>query len=204
MHISCPECGTTFIVEDDVILNTSKKLKCSKCKHVWMYHESDLDAKRITDLPSISKIKTTLDLESAIQQHDNTPINKLLYIYPVIIGLLIVVLTSLINLQDNIVSCGISDALILKDIKLKNAWKDQKVVLNYRVHNNSDETQRLPLIRIRLFDKDSKVLKMHIIKDKRELKPGQFVNINTEFESIMHEANKVDVALGTWFDFAIW
>ena len=206
MNISCPECKTTFIIADQLISNTSKKLKCSKCKHVWTNnHDTDLGVKRIIDLPSVSKIKTTLDLEAKQDLVLEEKCGKLFYIYPIFIGILIIILTSITAFGIKIpISCTVPQALILKDIKLKNLWKEQKIVLNYRVHNNSEKLENLPLIRIRLFDKNSKILKTHIIKDRKELKPAQFVNINTEFESIMQEANKVDIALGTWFDFLVW
>jgi len=35
MHLSCPECSTTFEIPAD-ILGQGKKVRCSNCSHVWL------------------------------------------------------------------------------------------------------------------------------------------------------------------------
>lgn len=35
MILTCPECGTKYVVKDDAIPEGGRKVRCASCKHSW-------------------------------------------------------------------------------------------------------------------------------------------------------------------------
>lgn len=56
MYISCPSCSTTFVVESEQISHSGRKLRCSKCRHVWFFslHKKPEVKSKITTKPVLN------------------------------------------------------------------------------------------------------------------------------------------------------
>ncbi|MBX9733489.1 MAG: zinc-ribbon domain-containing protein, partial [Chitinophagaceae bacterium] len=58
MYIACPECDTKFVVTPEQIGKHGRKVKCSKCAHIW--HQKLADQVRIEPLITQPIIATPL------------------------------------------------------------------------------------------------------------------------------------------------
>ena len=96
MYISCPKCDTNFTVLPEQIGNFGRKVKCSKCGHIW--HQK---------LTSDLELKDSYNIIPNLQRNNfgngvNLPallpikIPKYLYITPFILISTIIVLSALL------------------------------------------------------------------------------------------------------------
>jgi len=181
-----------------------RKVKCSKCDHIWhQYLNSPMKTESTHNTHSIanSRLGNGVNLPALLP----IKIPQYLYCLPILLISLIIFL-SVILFQDKF---GIQSFLILgepcvTDIHVENNKDQAKIILSYKIVNFSDNQIKMPLIRIRLFDSNNKMLKSHIVdQTKISLSPKQYINIKTEFPSAPKHAKKIDITLGNRLDFML-
>jgi len=199
MYISCPDCSTKFVISPDQIGANGRKVKCSKCGTIW--HQKPEDNARIE--PIISPLELTplgngVNLPALMP----TKIPTFLYIMPVI-------LISLSILMSILLFSGSIDTMLMtnvtiEDTKISHEKELNKISLSYKVMNSSNKEINMPLVRIRLLDKDYRVLKSNIEnRSKLKLSPGQFIQVKTEFVPVPKNTESVDIMLGNKLDFIL-
>ena len=88
MYIACPECDTKFVVTPEQIGKHGRKVKCSKCSHVW--HQKLEDNIRIE--PVLTVPEAVIPLGNGINLPALLPVKipPYLFVMPVLmIGLII-------------------------------------------------------------------------------------------------------------------
>ena len=203
MYIACPECNTKFVVTTEQIGKHGRKVKCSKCSHVW--HQRQDDTMRIE--PMFTPPAAVTPLGDGVNLPALVPVKipKYLYMVPILmIGFIIFMLTMLFPNNLGTPSLLSSNHLKIKDIQIEHLKNLDKISVSYKVHNSSGNTVRMPLVRIRLFDKDNRVLKS-LVDDHTniDMSPNQFIQVKTEFVPAPKSTDNIDIMIGNKVDFIL-
>lgn len=217
MYIACPNCNTNFSILPQQIGSVGRKVKCSKCAHIWHYDlndgvssesaitaSSEAIASSYNSAPIASKIPISSGINlPAIALPIKVPQN--LCAIPVLLSSLIVMLL-LILLQDNISLKYPSDytKLSIKDVEV-NVNKEIGITsVNFQIFNSSNHKIALPLVRIRAFDEHKEIVKSEIIdKTKVILAPEGATKITSEFLSLPKATAQLEITLGNRLDLVL-
>jgi len=203
MYIACPECDTKFVVTPKQIGKHGRKVKCSKCFHVWYQELGDnVPIEPITSLPEkIAPIGNGVNLPALVPA--KTP--SYLFLLPgMVTGLIFVMLIILFPSQLGITSLLNNNEVSVENIQIVNQQDIEKIVVEYKVHNNSLDNVQMPLVRVRLFDKNHNILNSRIDNHSHiEMYPDQIVQIKTQFISVPSSAGSIDIMVGNKLDFIL-
>lgn len=202
MYITCPECETRFAVTAEEIGKNGRKVKCSKCFNIW--HQEPFRQARIE--PKIELLSTkTPPLGNGINLPVLLPIKvpaHLLYGLPILLISMIIFMVAIL-FQGSFV---IPSILNHKDLIISDIYNQQelgKTTINYKVTNLSNKSIKIPLIRIRVFDKNNRLINSRIENHNNiKLSPSQNVIINTELGDVPPNAN-IDIMIGNKLDFIL-
>lgn len=216
MHITCPNCSKNFIASKEQIGIPGRRVKCSNCKHIW-FQTLDLRTKlKETELPvnHTEEINSTNTKEQEISNKVYLPA-----ILPVkvktpqsdnimdILSLCIMIFCLLLVFYDDL---SIPDwhidnhSLNIENIQTIQNKELGQVVVSYRIHNVSKYDITIPLISIRLFNKELKTVKSYIMNQKNiKLKPYQHVDITTSLDTVPLSSTLLDIMLGNSLDFIL-
>lgn len=203
MYIACPECDTKFVVTPEQIGKHGRKVKCSKCSHIW--HQRLEDNVRIE--PTLTMPEAATPLGNGVNLPALLPVKipPYLFVMPVLmIGLIVFMLTMLFPNKLGVDSLLNSDEVSIKDMQIVNQKDIDKITVNYKVHNSSLKDVKMPLVRIRLFDKDNRVLKS-LIDDHTniDMSPDQYIQVKTEFVPAPPSVDSIDIMIGNKIDFIL-
>ena len=202
MYIACPECNTKFVVTPEQIGKDGRKVKCSKCSHIW-YKKLDEDV-RIEPALTAPVVSTTLGNGVNLPALLPMKIPPYLYMMPVVmIGLIIFMLVMLFPDNLGFESLLNSDNLSIKDVQIVKQQDIEKITVSYKVHNTSLKDVKMPLVRVRLFDKNNRVLKSLTDYHTNIISPNQFLQVKTEFMSVPSSADNIDIMMGNEVDFIL-
>ncbi|MDP4709460.1 MAG: zinc-ribbon domain-containing protein [Rickettsiaceae bacterium] len=203
MYIACPECDTKFVVTPEQIGKHGRKVKCSKCSHVW--HQKLEDNIRIE--PVLTVPEAAIPLGNGINLPALLPIKIPPYLFamPVLmVGLIIFMLAMLFPNKLGADSLLNSNEVSIKSMQIVHEKDIDKITVNYKVHNASLKDIKMPLVRIRLFDKNNRVLKSRI--DDRtniDMSPDQLIQVKTEFVPAPPSVDSIDIMIGNKIDFLL-
>ena len=203
MYISCPNCDTKFAVLPEQIGVLGRKVKCSKCSHIWHQKpHGEIRLEPIFSFSSKNQVNTDYIVgKGGVNLPALLPINIPAYLYglPVLLIAAIIFVT-IILFQDN----QDYKKLGIVDLKVNNDLQAGRIVLSYKILNNADYQVATPLIRIRLLGEDNRVLKFHIVDHTDVLLASkQYLNIKTEFVSPPSMMQRIDITLGNKLDFLL-
>jgi len=203
MYIACPECDTKFVVTPEQIGKHGRKVKCSKCSHVW--HQKLADQLRIEPLIMQPIVATPLGNGINLPALLPIKIQPYLYAMPVVmIGLIIFMLIMVFPTGLGINTLLNSNNLSIKDVQIQNQKDLDKITVSYKVHNTAQTTVKMPLVRIRLFDKNGRIVKSLIDDHSNiDMSPNQFIQIKTEFVPAPPSADSIDMMIGNKIDFIL-
>jgi predicted Zn finger-like uncharacterized protein len=203
MYIACPECDTKFVVTPEQIGKHGRKVKCSKCAHIW--HQKLEDNIRIE--PVLTVPEAVIPLGNGINLPALLPIKipPYLFVMPVLmIGLIIFMLAMLFPNKLGADSLLNSNEVSIKSMQIVNEKDIDKITVNYKVHNASLKDVKMPLVKIRLFDKNNRVLKSRI--DDRtniDMSPDQLIQVKIEFVPAPPSVDSIDIMIGNKVDFLL-
>lgn len=204
MYIACPECDTKFVVAPEQIGKHGRKVKCSKCSHVW--HQRLDNQVRIE--PTLTQpINAAPIMGNGVNLPALMPVKIPFYLYGipvVLIGMIIFMLITIFPSAFGLSSIINERNMAIKDLQITNNKELGKITVSYKVLNSSDKTLKMPLVRIRLFDKNNRVIKSRIDDySKIDLVPSQNISISTEFIPAPPETENIDITLGNKLDFIL-
>ncbi|MDG1437287.1 MAG: zinc-ribbon domain-containing protein [Rickettsiaceae bacterium] len=204
MYIACPQCDTKFVVTPKQIGLNGRKVKCSKCLHVWHYK---LDT-NIVDEPVITKQKPIAPIGNGVNLPALVKSEKPSYLFLLpgfVMGAIIVLLVFLFPQQVGINSFFNKKDVAIQDVKIVKDAESEKIVVKYKVHNNSASSINIPLIRISLFDQNHDLIQENIDNhSKIMIDPGKTVQIKTQFLSVHESVKTVDIMAGNKLDFILY
>ncbi|GAB4165472.1 MAG: zinc-ribbon domain-containing protein [Rickettsiaceae bacterium] len=203
MYIACPECDTKFVVTPEQIGQYGRKVKCSKCNHIW--HQKLDNPVRVE--PVLTPPTASISFGNGVNLPALLPVKIPPYLYAlpiVMIGLIIFMLVMLFPNSFGFNTLVNNNSLSIKDLQIENHKELEKITVSYKVHNAANKTVKMPLVRIRLFDKNSRVIKS-LIDDHTniDMSPDQFIQVKTEFVPAPPSADSIDIMLGNKIDFIL-
>ena len=203
MYIACPECDTRFVVTPEQIGTHGRKVKCSKCSHIW--HQRLDKHLKIEPILEPVVIKPT-PLGQGVNLPALLPIKIPAYLYglPVLlIGMIIFMTLTLCQDSFGLQSVLNDKELSIRDLQITNNKELGKIIVNYKVLNSSTKNVKMPLVRIRLFDKNNRVINARIDDHSNiNLSPSQSISINTEVP-VPPSTENIDIMLGNKLDFIL-
>ena len=204
MYIACPECDTKFVVKPEQIGKEGRKVKCSKCSHVW--HHKLADQLRIEPIRTQPLVTTPLGNGINLPALLPIKIQPYLYVMPVVmIGLIIFMIIMVFPTSLGINTLLNSNNLSIKDVQVQNQKDLDKITISYKVHNSAATIVKMPLVRIRFFDKNGKIIDSKIDDQNNnvDMSPKQGIQINTEFVPAPSAADSIDIMIGNKIDFIL-
>ncbi len=203
MYISCPECDTRFVVNSEQIGTHGRKVKCSKCAHIW-HQRLDKHLKVEQVLEPLSLVSTPL--MKGVNLPALLPIKIPLYLYglPVfLIGMIVFMTITLFQDFFELHSVLNDKDLSIRDLQITNNKELGKIIVNYKVLNSSTNNIKMPLVRIRLFDKNNRVINSRVDNHSDiNLSPSQNISISTEIP-VPPSTENIDIMLGNKLDFIL-
>ncbi|MCP5369646.1 MAG: zinc-ribbon domain-containing protein [Rickettsiaceae bacterium] len=221
MHISCPKCSTKFQIDIKQFGDVARKVKCSKCQHIWHY-QLEIPAQTIQECINDKTHKMDNQLNSYLaseskendgdkQFSDRRKIHlpmiinsaksqSLTYQTPIIICGLIVVLLVLL-FSNSIYEKYLFKSKYLQIEQISLAKTDVALEVSYLIKNNSKYKIYLPPITTKLLDKEENLVKSITDKHKNlAILPGHFVRITTIFKPTPNIAYKVAIDMQNNFN----
>jgi predicted Zn finger-like uncharacterized protein len=204
MYIACPKCDTKFVVTPEQIGKEGRKVKCSKCSHVWHYKLAD----QLRIEPIITQPIAATPLGNGINLPALLPIKiqPYLYVMPVVmIGLIIFMLIMVFPNSLGINTLLHSNNLSIKDVQVQNQKDLDKITISYKIYNSASTIVKMPLVRIRFFDKNGKIVESKIDDQNSnvDMSPHQFIQIKTELVPAPSAADSIDIMIGNKIDFIL-
>lgn len=220
MHISCPKCSTKFHVDSQAFGDVTRKVKCSKCQHLWNYqleileqNINPLPADGVADTESIfysnnSHAQEKNEEEKRFRDKPRIHLPMLIdvarpqvvtYQAPIISGLIIILSVLLFSNSVYEKYFFKSKYLQIQQVVLDAGENELKV--RYLIKNNSKYKIFLPPITTKLLDSEENVIKSITDQHKNLAIPaGQVVNIETIFTSTPESAYKVNIDIKNNFN----
>lgn len=204
MYIACPECDTKFVVTAEQIGAQGRKVKCSKCGNVW--HQKLENNLRIE--PSITPVTIeATPLGNGVNLPALVPIKISPFLYGMPVILIGMIIFMSINLFPNVFRMSSilnNENLSIKDLQITNDKELNKITVAYKVLNSGKKTVKMPLVRIRLFDKNNRVIKTLIDDRSMTMTPSQNISLKAEFIPAPANTENIEIMLGNKLDFFLW
>lgn len=194
MIIKCETCGSVYCIADKFIYSSERKVKCSKCNHVWNV--------KVNNSNLTSSFPSEITASWPLQNY----LNKFLSILLILINLFLFHrFWSEVPIVEKIYQYfgyQSSDNFRLDNINF--TMENGTIFVNGSLTNVSDSEYNLPLIRFRLLDRDKKTL-FQQTNEKKDIKlaPGEqhLINVNiinlTENDAylVLDYGNKIELML---------
>lgn len=199
MQISCPECHAKYSVKDELFQNTTRKLRCAKCKHVWAPGEATKEK------PVAETSKSKPKSEKTTRFTDNAKKRKINYPW-LAFGLVIILLVAgavfgrhaivkawpasarfydLIQMPIDVIGAGLD----FEEIKANRILDNDRLVLllKGKIVNKTDRVRSVPkfIQAVSLNAYNDPIEKWQFEAPEAELGPGESI----EFQSVLKDIN---------------
>lgn len=202
MYITCPNCQTRFIVTSNQIGINGRRVKCSKCSHLW-YQKLDYNTSKLNDFKD--KVNTET-IKIPIKNHYNAnvpvilpyiPTKKKYNIFP-ILWTSFIIFCLVILLIDSFKFLGKYDQLKIEEINLGKSHHIGGMKIFYKLSNQSDYLISDPIIKVRVMDSNNQVLDEYVSITKLQTKipAKQAIYLEMNIEGIPVTAKYIDIAIG--------
>ncbi len=219
MHISCPKCSTKFQVDIQAFTEITKKVKCSKCQHIWNYQleMSEKNTKQpiqdeSTNPDSIfySDNYHMQEESYATKRRDKPKIHlpmlidvtrpqAVTYQAPIISGLIIIL--SVLLFSNSVYEKYFFKSKYLQIQHVVLNIENEQLRVGYIIKNNSKYKIFLPPITTKLLDPEGNIIKSITDQHKNLTIPaGQIVNIETIFTPSPNKAYRVNIDMQNNFN----
>ena len=201
MHLTCANCNTSFLIEEKLLVPNGKKVKCSKCAHIWYQeyskpaHNNHTKTQNSPEPPKTAKIVirpgfATYHLPVIVA--NNTEIrktqHKLVYLIA-IFAILYCVLIYYINIQILKFKAFKENFNVSTIGNLQNLLED-KMLIKYRISNISNTKQTLPALKITLLNEQQNIVFSSSLDTQTvTLEPHNYIYLTCQFSSIEKQIN---------------
>jgi len=203
MLISCPSCNTKFAVPIRAIGTAGRKVKCTKCQHIWFQE------------PVSAKLDNLLRVEYSpahgIPARRKT---KFKMAYVVSIAILLFFSASIEFFKHaekypaiaKVVGVTNYDGLRFHDVRIQSNLSDSK--LSYQVTgtvvNLTDHKIKLPLINVKIYSKGGRIMgKSQLAMIEPFIEPFQQIEIKPEISGVSGNADKAELSFENWVESAL-
>lgn len=220
MQIACPDCSARFLVKPSAIGENGRRVKCTKCGSVWFQEPLEYHKK-----PAADVIQEAPENVEPIPQGGNLPTlhktpSPLWHKLAFAASLLLLCFTASwryghnilhsapwLSFYYNMMGVYSSEGVGVTDIKIQQIKGDDKkikLVVYGKLVNQSEDSQRLPAVRISIFNQNEKRLANIMLKsDNSVLQPGETKDFANTIQRIPETATRVVLDVGDSLDLAM-
>lgn len=215
MSIACPNCNTTFIVSKEQIGMTGRKVKCSKCHHIW-YQKVELDQQEPPIISDNTTKNASTNENNKIYLTKGTNLPALLptkipeqsHILSILLWLSLIVFLLLMLFHEKFNIPALykenNNILTIRNIHVEQNKEMGQIKVSYRISNTSDHDVTIPLIRVRLLNKKYVTVKSYVMNQKNiKLPPKQHIDIATYLDVVPRSSELLNIMLGNSLDFIL-
>ncbi len=206
MLISCPECKTTFAVPIKAIGVTGRKVKCSKCTHVWFQEPAQVDRAALENLLSVDA-EESINLPARRKQ-------KFSYAYVACLFLLLLCAAGIQLLKQPGIYPPLGAKLQLTnynglrfhDFSVESHRVDNKLdfFLRGKVINTTSRTRNLPPMNVRVYSKGGRIMAESRIRiPQDQIGPFGEIFIDPEITTVSGNADKIELSFENWAEGAL-
>ena len=206
MIISCPECSASFFVSPQQIGESGRRVKCSKCKHIWHATietdagvKEEIIAQRLTEHNEV----TGANLPAIIP----TKIPKFLYVAPFVLSFLIIATIWFFypSITSKVAICGplcSAEGVRIEDAIFDYNKDSGNVTLNFSIANRGKEEVEVPTAKIELIGADSKVMRAAKASgNSMKLPANSSIKVTHVFSAISQKSQFIKISLGNTIKF---
>lgn len=212
MYISCLNCQTKFIVLDNQIGINGRRVKCSKCRHIW-YQKLDYNTSKLSDFDKdkVEAVKTPIKNGYSNYFSANVPVilpyippKRKYNVFPLLWTSFIIFCLAIL-LLDSFKVLSKYDQLKIEKIKLGTSHREGVIKMFYQLSNNSDYLISNPLIKVKAMDGNNRALDEYISITKLKIKipPKQNAYVEMEISGLPVTAKYIDVTVGNRIAFLL-
>lgn len=200
MIIQCPSCSSKFLVPNNAIKAEGRKVKCSKCKHIWL----QLPKFNISNvIPSIQK-EITAD---PIPENSNLPVIKKKKVSPalktatVVLLILNIIGTSFVYFKRKSYHTAYNERLPVSlyniNIKSEESEESKNISINGLMVNETENQHNVPEIRLTLYDdKNNSIKTVFLHSDNSFIMPEQTLSFTNTLENIDKKCHHILIETG--------
>lgn len=214
MYIACPNCQTKFVVTNNQIGINGRRVKCSKCSHIW-YQKLDYNTSKLSDFNedqvNFEAVKTPVKNDYNDRLSANvpvilpyTPLKKKYNIFPLLWTSFIIFCLAIL-LIDSFEFLNKYDQLKIEEINLRKSANTGGVKVFYKLSNQSNYLISNPLIKIKIIDSSNQALDGYIAvtKLKAKIPAKQDIYVEMDIKGLPITAKYIDVAVGNRIGFLL-
>ncbi len=205
MLISCPNCKTTFAIPAKAVGATGKKVKCSKCAHIWVQPPLQIDKAQLDNLLK-PEFKESANLPAKIK-----PKIKYAYVASLVVLLLVSVLAEILKTPENFPTIsqqfGLDnyDGLRFHNFKLESEIVENKLdfYLKGKIVNTTDRRIKLPNMNIKVFSQGGRSMGQSQLDIEQDyIEPFEVINISPEITRVSGNAHRIELTFENWAEAA--
>lgn len=207
MYITCSNCQTKFVVTNNQIGVNGRRVKCSKCNHIW-YQKLNYNTEKLHDFKenkvNFEAVKTPIKNDYNDKFFANVPV-ILPYIPPKrkhnffpFLWTSFIIFCLAILLIDSFEFLNKYDQLKIEEINLKRSAGNDNVKIFYKLSNHSNYLISNPLIKVKVMDSNNQILSEYIsvTKLKAKIPAKQNVYVEMDVKGLPVNAKYIDVTVG--------
>ena len=207
MYISCPNCQTKFVVTNNQIGINGRRVKCSKCSHIW-YQKLDYNTSKLSDFNkdkvSFEAVKTPIKNDYSDSFSTNVPVilpyipPKKKYIVFPLLWTSFIVFCLVILLIDSFSFLSKYDQLKIEEISLRKSANAITTKIFYKLSNQSNYLISNPRIKVQIIDNNDQVLNgyVSITKLKAKIPAKQYIYVEMDIKGLPINAKYIDISVG--------
>lgn len=198
MLISCPECETSFTVPANALGEKGRKVKCSKCSHVWHQNPVEFKKEKLDDL-----LKSGDNMVSSSNETQNLPVKvskKLVYSLSgtLVFTFILAATFFYLNMESTILS--------YKGLRFSNFSVQSEIIdnrydfsLDGQLINITDKEKSVPKVNIKILSKGGRVMaEASIEPEVKVIAPYSRVTFSPEITQVSGNADRVELSLANW------
>lgn len=204
MIVTCEQCKTQYAVTPQAIGQSGRKVKCSKCAHVW--HQEPLeklsDTSKVQPPPKkVAKISKNANLPTITETPMASAGLKVSFAVLMICAIFLGLLANHDSFPSIAGMFGMhkTDGIVFSDFKIEKRIEDKRwqFRIDGKITNEATEQRRVPNIVATLFSKGNRKMgKLSLIPAKRILKPGETITFRPEISNISGSSYSLVIDIG--------
>lgn len=202
MIVTCEKCKTQYALSSELVGENGRKVKCSKCTHVW--HQLPLE-----DLTDTSKIEEAPKKLNKVPKGANLPtVNdynvgfglKVSFALTLILAIFLGILSQgESNSFANLVGMKETDGLVFENFKVEKQRVGNRLEfrINGIIENESEEVMEVPDIALTVLSSGGRKMGgITIEPSKRVLEAGEKIDVQTEINNVSGSADNIVLDIG--------
>jgi len=192
MYIICPNCQTNFIIDASMLMPNGRKVKCSKCRHIWYKEAPDISTIIATQQQNIIK--------RPVEVYYNLPVIVSEYDYPRLLRISLPVLFIILNFFLLLCIHNLKNAnkelingLQIEIVDLEKKHDNESLIVKYKISNLNNFAKQIPPIKLLFLDDKENIVYFYVQKETVVLEPHKYIYINSEFTDLSKKVENFDI-----------